>query len=121
MEFLINNGVLWICEKSEDEQVSFVPFYVVFKHGEDDYGSWAFDLTEADFAHVGTSFTTLENLQPFLEDILKVFYYYGGSSRGSLEDEIGEFEQYNEHVIIDELSSAEFKKILETELTCVEI
>lgn len=120
MEFLVNNGVLWICESLHDEQGAFVPFYVVFKHGEDDYGSWAFDLSECDFTHVGTSFTTLENLQPFLEEILKTFYYYGGSSRGSLEDEIQEFVQYNEYVMINELSCEDFKKILETELTCVE-
>lgn len=117
MEHLIHNGVLWISERTED---GMVRFYVVYKHEEDNYGSWAFDLSDADLAQVGTEFSTLENLRPYLDAISESFYHYGGSSRGSLKDEVEEFDQYNEYVMLDKLTCRDFKRILQKELTCLE-
>lgn len=117
MEYLTHNGALWIMEDHGDAQVYV---YVVYKHREDYYSSWTFDLTDADFSKIGTEFTTLENLRPFLDTISETFYNYGDRSRGSLNVAIDDFDQFNEFVLLNAFTDLEFKGLLQKELICMQ-
>lgn len=118
MQYLVNEGVLWICERIDDVKVAF---YAIFKHEDDDYSSLAIDLSDDEFAQVGTTFTTLENLRPFLKDVLQAFYKRGGTTRGSMYGEMDSYDIYSEFAMSETIPFEELKNILETELTCTDV